>query len=705
MRQRRSSDRTRLPARPVGVLLVSILMLTAAVPAPQVRAPQRPQFEAAVNWVRVDVIVTDDEGKFIEDLVPQEFRLFDDGVEQQILQAQLVNLDAGFIRDLSVLDVSSPGLPNPEDTRTAPVAGTAAETSMEAGDLGAMVYVLDVGRLGYWERRRFVRGWAELLEQTQSYGFPRAVYMIDYLGYLRELAPLTYDVGLLRGLSADLTTAVYTLSDQDWVFEHPDWQANRSDIVGEDATAASSRILSSVGAINTADILSAVCDSLLGRQGRKALVWVSPGVRISFSGGIDLRAYEAWEELQRRANAANVSIYGLDPTLVTRRQERRRWTRSSREEGPVESLRRDPLETGLANYDALRDSLTLAADWTGGKAYPFRTQVGRVLQEIELDTAHFYLLTYATPAPLGDGEYHEVRVEVDRPRLQVRARQGYVDQTEEDRRNLVASSSLALPGSVADLPLTAGAFYTWTESGEPEIQVAIDVRRVVEALDPVPANPSLQLYFAAVSGDRELLDTASHIVSWQIVEEDSVSGTTGTPAVYLHRWPLGHGTFDLRVLAIDEDSGRLGAARVRIEVPEPSSDLRISHPLLIALEPEGLGPFEPVLDGQVDAWTNASVFFEAYGQTEPDVDGRIVSVAKTAETVEAGAMASEAVQMEPLDLDVYFTREPESHILKAWLPIPAGLEAGPYVIEVRVAGPGGEGEGEQVFELPLRIVG
>jgi len=112
-----------------------------------------------------------------------------------------------------------------------------------------------------------------------------------------------------------------------------------------------------------------------------------------------------------------------------------------------------------------------------------------------------------------------------------------------------------------------------------------------------------------------------------------------------------------------------------------------------------------VLDGQVDAWTNASVFFEAYGQTEPDVDGRIVSVAKTAETVEAGAMASEAVQMEPLDLDVYFTREPESQILKAWLPIPAGLEAGPYVIEVRVAGPGGEGEGEQVFELPLRIVG
>ncbi len=704
MRQRCSSDRTRPPAQIVGVLLVSTVMFTVAVQAPQAQAPQRPQFEATVNRVRVDVIVTDDEGNFIEDLVPQDFRLFEDGVEQQVLQAQLVNLDAGFIRDLSALADVSPGLADPEDSGPDPVAGGSEEASPDAGDLGALVYLVDIGKLGYWERRRFARGWAELLDQTHSCSFPRAVYMIDYRGYLRELAPLTYDVDLLQELSADLLTAIYTQSDQDWVFEHPDWQANLSDRRDEDFTGVASRIRSQVQAVNTADFLSAICDSLLGRQGRKALIWVSPGVRLSSPGDMDMRdmiAYEAWEELQRRANAANVSIYGLDPTLVTQRH--RPWTRVNSDVGPVESIRRDPFETARANSDALRDSLILAANWTGGKAYPFRTQVGQVLQEIETDTARFYLLTYATPPPLGDGEYHEVRVEVDRPRIEVRARQGYTDHAEQDRRNLVAASSLALPGSVLDLPVTAGAFYTWTEAGEPEIQLAVDVRGITDAIDPAPANPSLQLYFAVVSEDRKLLDTASHIVSWRAEEEGLETGATGTPAVYLHRWPLGYGNFDLRVLAIVEDSGRMGAARVKIEVPEPSPEFRVSQPLLLVHHPDWIGPPEPSLDDLVHASESASVFFEVYGQTEPDVNGRIVSVPAIAEAVGPEAPTDEPVEMEPLELDVYFTREPESSILKAWLPLPAGLEAGSYVIEVRVVEPGGEGE--QVFELPLQIVG
>ncbi len=330
MRQSRGSSRTRPPAAHFGVLLISVALFAVAIPAPQAQPPQQPrpslgaqppqqlwpsqlphlsqqpQFEAAVNRVRVDVIVTDDEGNFVEDLVPQDFRLFEDGVEQQILQTQLVNLDAGFIRDLSAMAAGSSGFSGPGDPGSDPVADAAEESSLEAGDFGAMVYVLDIGQLGYWERRRFARGWAELLEQTESYGFPRAVYMIDYLGYLRELAPLTYDVGLLQGLSTDLLTAVYTESDQDWVFEHPDWQSNVSDASDEGLTEAASRIRSEVQAENTAEFLSAICNSLLGRQGRKALVWVCPGLRISsargssrsHSGSVDLRALEAWEEMK-----------------------------------------------------------------------------------------------------------------------------------------------------------------------------------------------------------------------------------------------------------------------------------------------------------------------------------------------------------------------------------------------------------------------
>jgi VWFA-related protein len=666
------------------------------LPALPAQTRQQPQFEAVVNRVRVDVIVTDEQGEFVADLEAKDFRLFEDEVEQQVLQIQLVDLDAGFITDLSL--PSSTTIAG-ETERADPDHGATTESSLVVADFGAMVYLLDVGRLGYWERRRFARGWAELLDQTESYGFPRAVYMIDYLGYLRELAPLTRDVEVLRAVSSDFLTAVNTLDDQDWLFEHPDWQTDQSSARDEGGQDAYSRIRSRVVARNTAGFLSAVCNSLLGRRGRKALVWVSQGVALSRGGMTDATALEAWETLERDCNAANASIYGLDPTLVTARQKYRPWTRINLDrrvdEGPAESLARDPLESRLADFDALRDSLILAANGTGGKAYTFQTRVGQVLQEIETDTARFYLLTYATPAPLGDGEFHELRVEVERPGLQVRARRGYFDHAEQERRDLVAASSLALPGSVADLPVQAGAFYNWTADGEPQAQIAIDVRGVIEALGTTPERPSLQLYFAVVSDNRELIASSSQTVSWPAKTEGPGTSEPMAPPVYLHPWTLGFGRFDVRILAIDEDSGRMGSARVALQIPEQQSEPLISHPVLIAAERDRMGPPVPVLDGLVSPDADVQAFLEVYGETEVVVEGWIAS------TEGAPGAAEQAASAERRMLEVDVTSEPESPIRKVWLSLPADLTPGSYVISVQVRRPAGEDR--QDFEIPLRV--
>ena len=45
---------------------------------------QQPQFGATVARVRVDVIVTDEDGDFVEDLTAGNFRLFEDGKRQEI---------------------------------------------------------------------------------------------------------------------------------------------------------------------------------------------------------------------------------------------------------------------------------------------------------------------------------------------------------------------------------------------------------------------------------------------------------------------------------------------------------------------------------------------------------------------------------------------------------------------------------------------
>lgn len=118
--------RSRITALLVAALLLSVI----AEPAVQ----QRPRFEATVARVRVDVIVTDGTGRFIDDLRPEDFMLFEDGEEQGILDFQLVDLVAGTVASPAVgSSVSSISM------RAAPEAPSA--TTNAARDLGAMVFI------------------------------------------------------------------------------------------------------------------------------------------------------------------------------------------------------------------------------------------------------------------------------------------------------------------------------------------------------------------------------------------------------------------------------------------------------------------------------------------------------------------------------------------------------------------------------------
>ena len=59
---------------------------------------QRPVFRGATELVRVDVIVTDEDGRFVDDLQPQDFRIFEDDEEQRLVDVQLVDLRRGVVQ-------------------------------------------------------------------------------------------------------------------------------------------------------------------------------------------------------------------------------------------------------------------------------------------------------------------------------------------------------------------------------------------------------------------------------------------------------------------------------------------------------------------------------------------------------------------------------------------------------------------------------
>ena len=76
--------------------------------APQADASQQPIFRAGVNFVRVDVIVNDGNGKPVTDLTAADFEVLEDGKPQAIEQFRLIRVDGN----------PRPGDPPPRDLRS-----------------------------------------------------------------------------------------------------------------------------------------------------------------------------------------------------------------------------------------------------------------------------------------------------------------------------------------------------------------------------------------------------------------------------------------------------------------------------------------------------------------------------------------------------------------------------------------------------------
>ena len=81
-----------------------------------------------------------------------------------------------------------------------------------------------------------------------------------------------------------------------------------------------------------------------------------------------------------------------------------------------------------ASIDTLRE----LADNTDGRAIVNRNDLAAGMKQIIRDSSAYYLVGYnSTQAPT-DGKFHEIKVRVKRPGVQVRARRGYWAYTADD---------------------------------------------------------------------------------------------------------------------------------------------------------------------------------------------------------------------------------------------------------------------------------
>jgi len=396
-----------------------------AVPPDVIPQLPTPVFRGGIDFVRVDVIVTDKAGRPLGDLTASDFEVTEDGKPQSIETFKLVELDGGLM--------PGPDGP-PREIRTD------ADEELEAARD-------DVRLFGVFLDDYHVRDSTSMsVRQSLARFIETQLGPSDMIGLMYPLQPLSA-VRFSRNHDA-VGRAV-----QQFLGRKYDYRP-RNTIEEQYAhypTEMVERIRNQVS-LTAIEGLIVRMGSL--KEGRKALVLVSegysnmlppqlrdqnaqmpgfgnPAARNPMAGLNDPNeqraAFFANDDLQRdmqRLFAAaarhNVAIYTLDPRGL-----------ATNEFGIDQNIASGVDRTYLFQT---QDTLRQIAEESDGRPIVNRNDLTIAMKQIVMDSSAYYLLGYRSPTGAADGKFHQVRVRVKRPGVQVRTRRGYWAVTPEEAR-------------------------------------------------------------------------------------------------------------------------------------------------------------------------------------------------------------------------------------------------------------------------------
>ena len=423
---------------------------------PQQESGQPPIFRTGINFVRVDVIVTDSRtGQPVSDLGQDDFEVVEDNQPQTVETFKLVELDGGAIQALD-----GPARPIRND----------ADEELEAArdDVRLFAIFLD----DYHVRRgasvsvrdpiaRFIE---TQLGPSDMLGVMYPLQAVSSVRMTRDHGRVIQSLDGFVGRKGDYTPR-NRLEEQ--YANYPAEEVER--IRNQVSFSAIRGLISHMGSL---------------KEGRKALILVSegysdtlppqlrdpnamaPGFGNPNSDNADAGRNDAAEERRQffadsslqlwmrdvwdLANKNNVAIYAVDPRGLP--------TSEFDLSQPAVSMQVD-----RQYLNATMDTLRVLAEQTDGRAIVNRNDLATGMRQIVRDSSSYYLLGYNSTQEPSDGKFHEISVRVKRPGVQVRARRGYWALTVQDVARALAprvEPPRAVENALASISVPAAAYKT-----------------------------------------------------------------------------------------------------------------------------------------------------------------------------------------------------------------------------------------------------
>ncbi len=555
------------------VILAGLILALAGAglsgqPAPQAQpAPaqppglQTPSFKVQVDYVEVDALVTDEQGRFVRNLTKDDFQVFEDGRLQSISTFSLVDIP-----------VEPPDRPLYSEEPLEPDV----ETNERPFDGRIYVVILDdlhVDALRSQNVKNAVRRFIE-----RNLGANDLMAVIYTGGRADAAQEFTSNKRLLlasvdRFMGRKLQSATLARNDEYFRQAAGAFQDRRIPDPFEQERAYNAQ--------NTMRAIRQVAEWFAGVRGRrKTMLFVSEGIDYDVTDIIrspdtpmssasvildDIR-----EAIQATARS-NVSIYGIDPRgLVGIGEEAIGVAGFAVHDDPTQ---RDLGPSGLANELRLsQDNLRALSEETNGFAIVNRNDVTQSFARIVADNSSYYVLAYYPPSDKKDGKFHRIQVRVNRPGVTVRARRGYLSPkanskpTPKPSGGASAASIEALNSPIQVSGLTMRAFAAPFKGTAPNASVLVGVEVRGRDLE-FQANGKLELSFLAVDASGKQRGAKTDTVTLNL-RPDSRTRVEQTGLRFLNRMDLPPGRYQLRLASHDTVGGASGSVIYDLEIPD-----------------------------------------------------------------------------------------------------------------------------------------
>jgi VWFA-related protein len=448
--------------------------------------PAQPTFRGGINFVRVDVIVTDRKGQPVTDLKETDFEVLEDKKPQTVEQFRLIRVDGN----------PRPGEPPPRQIRTP----DDVETEVARDDVRVFVLFFDDYhvRLGnsLGVRNPLTRFVREQLRPNDIVGIMYPLTPLADMTFTRNPEAVISAIEKFQGRKFD-----YTPRNQfeEYYSRYPTEVVEQ---VRNDVVMSALRGL----AIHLGSL----------REARKSIIYVSEGLTASLPPQM------------RRADASMPAIPGLTGAMMGENSSREQ-TYEFFNQSDVYSKMRDVFDAanrnnaafytldprGLATFEfdinegagfesdkrylqATQDTLRVLAAETDGRAIVNRNDLNAGLAQLIRDSSYYYLMGYTSAAAPTDGKFHDITVRLKRnPNgYQLRARKGYWAYTASDA--VLATKGASTPevakpvqqalASISTAVQSARYIRTWigTERGES------GKTRVTLIWEPLPQQPGVR---------------------------------------------------------------------------------------------------------------------------------------------------------------------------------------------------------------------